>query len=192
MSGASKPNQKVGPLNGPFGPITLSKSDFRDFQGWTHPPKSTSSEQHCWKQQQLVINRVRIHSSLVYADCFDCFFVNKGSWKIEQIENNTSLLIAFNIRSHSFYCFYHNISITFYIIYNIFLKYTCLYSNYSSYPVFVLTYWRFCINNITLLTWLSVFISVGSILFLKQPASNNSPTKLSSVQRNNQIFRMLK
>ena len=29
---ASKPNQKFGPLGGPFGPITISKSCFRNFQ----------------------------------------------------------------------------------------------------------------------------------------------------------------
>ena len=34
-SGASKPNQKVGPPNGPFRSITISKKCFRKFKGWT-------------------------------------------------------------------------------------------------------------------------------------------------------------
>ena len=33
MGVASKPNQKVDPLGGPFGPTAISKSCFRNFQG---------------------------------------------------------------------------------------------------------------------------------------------------------------
>ena len=33
--GSSKPNQKVGPLGGPFGPTAMSESCLRNFQAWT-------------------------------------------------------------------------------------------------------------------------------------------------------------
>ena len=32
-NGLGHPNQNVDPLGGPFGPITISKSCFRNFQG---------------------------------------------------------------------------------------------------------------------------------------------------------------
>ena len=68
-SGVSKPGQKVGTLRGPFGPTTISKLCFRNFQGWT-----PSLRAHLW---QIVIYHVQISaaflviiSHVMYTTCY--------------------------------------------------------------------------------------------------------------------------